>query len=264
MKIVIVSHYFETHPGGLEIIAGGLMRALVRLGHRVVWLACDATAPPADTGGIAVALPASNVLEDRLSLPIPIPTPAAAARIFRQVRRADAVLVHDTLYPTSVLAFLAARLWRKPCIIAAHVGLVPYRSRLLRLAMAIANRLIARPLLAHADRVAFVSEITLAYFATVRFRAPPAVIFNGVDTDVFRTAADYAARAALRTRLDLPPDRAVALFVGRFVEKKGLHLLQRMAQRRPDILWALAGWGLIDPNAWGLKNVRVFSGLSGA
>ncbi len=267
MKIAIVSHYFESHRGGIEIVAGGLMRALARLGHKIVWLACDATPPPAAADNCtAIAVPATNLLEDRIGLPVPIPTPAGVVHLLRCVQQADCVLMHDAFYPTSLVAFLAARLWRKPIVIAAHArpAAVPQHNHWLHLAIRLVENLVARPLMARADGLAFVGEMTATYFATVRFRAPPAVIFNGVDTDVFRTAADYAARAALRTRLDLPPDRAVVLFVGRFVPLKGLHLLQRMAQRRPDILWALAGWGLIDPNAWGLKNVRVFSGLSGA
>jgi glycosyltransferase involved in cell wall biosynthesis len=60
----------------------------------------------------------------------------------------------------------------------------------------------------------------------------------------------------------LPADSPVALFVGRFVEKKGLQVLARMARQRPDIVWVLAGWGHLDPQAWGLPNVVVFSDLS--
>ena len=63
--------------------------------------------------------------------------------------------------------------------------------------------------------------------------------------------------------LGLPVDRPVALFVGRFVEKKGLHLIERLARRRPDLTFALAGWGPIDPTGWRLPNVHVLSDLQG-
>jgi glycosyltransferase involved in cell wall biosynthesis len=51
--------------------------------------------------------------------------------------------------------------------------------------------------------------------------------------------------------------------VGRFVEKKGLHLIERLARRRTDLTFILAGWGPIDPGAWRLPNVHVRSGLQG-
>jgi glycosyltransferase involved in cell wall biosynthesis len=54
------------------------------------------------------------------------------------------------------------------------------------------------------------------------------------------------------------------LLVGRFVEKKGLHLIERLARRRSDLTFALAGWGPIDPGAWRLPNVHVFGNLQGA
>ena len=53
------------------------------------------------------------------------------------------------------------------------------------------------------------------------------------------------------------------LFVGRFLEKKGLLRLREMSRRRPDLHWAYAGWGPIHPASWHLPNVSVHRGLSG-
>ena len=53
----------------------------------------------------------------------------------------------------------------------------------------------------------------------------------------------------------------IALFVGRFVEKKGLHYLREAAAIRRDVQWVFAGWGPIDPGSWGLPNVRTYAGL---
>ena len=50
MKLLMVSHYFESHRSGLELIAGRLARELVRLKQDVVWLASDVTPLCADAG----------------------------------------------------------------------------------------------------------------------------------------------------------------------------------------------------------------------
>lgn len=51
------------------------------------------------------------------------------------------------------------------------------------------------------------------------------------------------------------------LFVGRFVEKKGLPLLKELARRFPDCAWAFVGWGPDDPALWGLPNVICLGSL---
>src|SRR5262249_18270538 len=88
------------------------------------------------------------------------------------------------------------------------------------------------------------------------FRQPPVLIENGVDTARFRPAS-ADERRSLRSRLGLPADRPVLLFLGRFVEKKGLPVVRALAERFPRLHWVLAGWGPIDPASWQLPNVGV-------
>jgi glycosyltransferase involved in cell wall biosynthesis len=40
--------------------------------------------------------------------------------------------------------------------------------------------------------------------------------------------------------------------------------LRELARRLPDARWIFAGWGPLDPEGWGLANVRVFRDYSGA
>jgi glycosyltransferase involved in cell wall biosynthesis len=264
MRLVMVSHYFESHRGGVEIVAGRLARELARLAVEVTWLAADASPAPVTTElcGRVVSIPAVNAIERWFGIPFPLPHPAAIKLIWRQVAAADVVLIHDSLYPSSLLAMWAARFFHKPALVVQHVGLVPYRSAVLRAAMRLANLWLARPMLARADQVVFISEVTARYFRSVSFRKAPRIIFNGVDRNVFKPAA--AEREALRHRLGLPSDGQVALFVGRFVEKKGLPVLEQLARMAPQVTWAFAGWGPLSPARWGLGNVKVFSNVEGA
>ncbi len=265
MKVLIGTAYFESHRGGIEIVAGRLARALGHNANAVTWLATDATpAPTAEDGcGQPMSISAWNITERRFGFPLPLPGPRGVAAIWRAVGTTDALLLHDTLYPTNVVAMLAARRHRKPVVLVQHIAAVPYQSAVLRALMTMANAMIARPMLRAADQVVFISETVQRHFAAVRFKAPPQIVFNGVDTELFRMPSAQFDRPGARARFGLPAESEVVLFVGRFVEKKGLHIIERLARQRPDQIFALAGWGCIDPNSWRLPNVLVLSGLQG-
>lgn len=259
LKVLIVSNFFDTHRGGLEIVAGHLARELARLGLDVTWLATDATATSRqvlDAPVRCVAVSAWNWAERSLGVPYPLIGPAGLRSLAREIGRADVVLLHDSLYMISVATFWASRRRRKPLLLLQHIGHVPYRNSALSWLMAAANRCVARPLLARADQVVFISETVREFFRSTRFRRPPTVIFNGVDAEIFRPTRQ-GEREACRQRFGLSQDRPVAVFAGRFVEKKGLHWLHRAALARPGVDWVFAGWGVMDPRSWGLKNVIV-------
>ena len=261
LRLLTVSNFFDSHRGGLEIVAGRLARELAGRGFEVTWMASDTTPAPDDARLTCVAARVWNVAERRLGVPWPVLSPGSVMRLWREVKAADAVLLHDALYMASVATFLAAKAHRRPLVIIQHIGQIPYRSPLLRGLMALANRIVAAPVLSGASQVVFISEFVRTYFGRLRFAAPPRLIFNGVDTEVFQPACGEG-RAAARARFGLAGP--TALFVGRFVEKKGVEILRRAAAARPDVTFAFAGWGVIDPAAWGLANVRVFSDLAGA
>jgi alpha-maltose-1-phosphate synthase len=267
VKLLTVSQYFESHRGGIEIVAGRLVREFARAGIDVTWLASDATPAPdftAEPRLRAHSLAATNIAERRVGLPYPILAPGAYPAIAREVAKADVVLVHDALYLTSITAYLAARWIGRPVVVVQHIGAVPFNNPILRWTMAVANRLVTRPILARSDQTVFISQSTVRQFDGLAYRARPDVIFNGVDTEVFAPPSGDDEVAAARRQFGLPVGSPVALFVGRFVEKKGLPVLERLARGRPDVTFAFAGWGPLDPRAWKLPNVRVFDTLAGA
>jgi len=261
MQITLVTHFFPAHRGGVERMAGQLAERLAAQGiAQIDWHASDCDPPPPASPGLTV-VPASscNILERVVGVPYPLWSPAALLRLARAVRSASVVHLHDCLYLPVLAAFAAARFGRRrrAVVVTQHIGHVPYRNPLLRALHAAANRLLGAWVLAGADQVIFESESVRAYFAQrVRFRSPPLLIENGVDTEVFRPCS-AAERAERHARLGIPPGKPVVLFIGRFVEKKGLEILRELTGRIGDAHWLFAGWGPMDPAAWERPNVIV-------
>jgi glycosyltransferase involved in cell wall biosynthesis len=255
-RLLVATHYFESHKGGVEIVAGQLARALATgQGFDVAWLAANASAPTPDGPVRSIPLWSWNGIERLLGLPIPLPLPGAIATILRAVRSSDVVMLHDTLYPSNWVAMFAAKRFGKPVLIVQHIGLVPYRSRIARALMKLADRFVSRPMLANADQVVFISGLTRQHFSSVRFRRPPQLIFNGIREELWTSPA-----AREQSKPDSP---FTAIFVGRFVEKKGLPILRRLAAAMPHVRWLICGWGDERPEDWGLANVEVRRNLDG-
>jgi len=85
---------------------------------------------------------------------------------------------------------------------------------------------------------------------------------NGVDETLFFPATP-AERTAIRAQLGVEENEVAVAFVGRFVEKKGVPFLLRLASRFPDVKWLLAGRGPLDPGDDFAPNVRVWRDKSG-
>jgi glycosyltransferase involved in cell wall biosynthesis len=264
MRFLMASHYFASHNSGIEIVAGELFRELTERKQDITWMAGDATPAPRTTGrSRTVSLRIVNFVEERTGLPFPIPTIMAMSEIGREIRKAEVVILHDCLYLSNIATFFCAKRRGITTIVVQHIGFIPYRNWLLNAVMRLANAAITRPMLSRADQVVFISETTRSFFYSVNYKRPPRTIFNGVDTDLYRTRLATENVAKIRCNYELPPDGPVLLFVGRFVEKKGMSALKRMVGLRPNYTWVFAGWGPLDPSSWNMKNLHVFTGLKG-
>ena len=255
MRILTASAFYENHGGGIEIVAGAMARGLARRGHECRWVAAAFDPAPKDPLLHPVSLPASDPLERWSGLPMPVPSRSARRLLEREVAAADAVIIHDALYLSSLLAARYADRHRKPWLLVQHIGAIPYTNPVLRLAMAAANRLVTRPLLARAPQTVFISDAVRKFFAGTQWKRPPALLLSGVDHRLFRPAKGRE-RARLRSQFGMADERRQLLFVGRFVEKKGLATIRALAAARPEWDFWLAGGGPIEPRAWSLPNVR--------
>jgi glycosyltransferase involved in cell wall biosynthesis/putative flippase GtrA len=241
--VLQVSAFFAEQGGGIEIVAGRLADAWAQAGVSVAWCAGNHSRRSAMSRIAGVDRFAGRYwspLEKRIGLPLPIWYPSALWGLWAAMRQSRVVQLHDALYLPCMAAMLFARLQGKPVVLTQHIGELPIRSFAVAKMVELANATIGRWMLGCADQVVFIAAPVQAYFSRfVRFRVPPRLIANGVDHGIFHPLPEVADRQ--------PPVRL--LFVGRFVEKKGIHLL-RSSLDLPGSSWTFAGRGPLDPASW--------------
>ncbi len=255
MHVLSVSNFYDTHGGGLERVAGHLNREFVAAGHTSSWAAGDADGLP-DSPAKLIGLRCANPTEALTGLPMPIPWPRSVRALSLAVSASDIVVIHDALYVTSIWAMIFAKKRRKPVVLIQHIGSIPFASRAMRAIMQIANVIVTRPMMSAADRLVFISDTVRDELMGSPPRRESQLVFNGVDHRVFNGCGDHP-REVTRRRWSLPEGKTLAIFVGRFVEKKGLSVIHALARQRPDVHFALLGSGPIQPEQWQLPNVHV-------
>lgn len=260
LRVLLVTHYFAEQGGGIERVAAQLARHLRGTGTEVVWIASN-TCPlweSIECASECVPVTAWDGIQRATGAPWPIWGPGAILKLWKLVGNASVVHLHDCLYMGNVLAYLMARLRRRPVVVTQHVSDIPFRSPLLKSALWLAYQIAGRLVLGGADQVVFISEEVRKDFAhRFQFKTPPRFIPNGVDSALF-CPLEVIPREKLRHELfGTASDKLVFIFAGRFVEKKGLVVLRRIAASMTEAHFIFLGQGPIDPGAWELANVKV-------
>ena len=147
-------------------MAGEVARRLART-YAVSWASSDCDPTPAIEGITYLPMPTNNFVERAYGLPLPIWSFRSYAQLWRLIRDADVVHLHDSR--TGELGrVLAAKRFRKPVLVTQHIASVPYRSRILRLAQWLAHATLGRVILGGADCVTFVSSGVRDYLHRLR------------------------------------------------------------------------------------------------
>ncbi|MGW2207659.1 glycosyltransferase family 4 protein [Streptomyces sp. NPDC001774] len=238
LRVLLVSHYYPPHIGGIEIVVQREAEGLVAAGAAVTVLTSgDRSSVMVQDGIQVVRVAAWNGAERRVGIPFPLFSPALLPAVVRQARRADVIHVHDCLYFSSWAAGLAASLTHTPYVLTQHVAVADHPSRLVRAVEQMLYVMAGRSLLRRA-RTVFTPNASVGAFVRACGAHEQRHLANGTDTVLFRPAADEEERRMLRQRLGLPSDRLLVLFVGRLVAKKGYDLL--LASHSPE-----AGYDLV-------------------
>lgn len=260
--MLVVTHYFATNGSGIEIIAAKVNALLRVRGFRVRWIA--STAKNRVTCSLAssdheVGVPSWDGIRQSTDLAWPLFAPWRLPQIVREVRNADVVHLHEAFFPLNQAVLWIAAFLGRPIVITQHIADMPIAGMLRGNVVRLANLVMTRPAFRLADRLVFYSRRTHAYFEHLS-RGKDVFVWNGCDGELFHPVTHEEA-AALRRELVLPLRGVIALFVGRFIEKKGLLLLRDLATAYPSVHFVFVGGGPLDPGAWELPNVVVRSAV---
>ncbi|NCC53755.1 MAG: glycosyltransferase, partial [Spartobacteria bacterium] len=203
-----------------------------------------------------VRIRAANFFENRWQINSPIVCPTMWPRIRRLIREHDMVNIHS-LAPGLALLTLYLTPKSKPLVATQHVGVIPLQPAFLD---ALQKFLLcdgARRTLKRGAQLTFVGEAVRQWFVE-HANLPEAYIHMtpaGINHDDYYFV-DENERTALQLKWEINTQRLNVLFVGRFYEKKGLPIIQQLAEGHPGISFTLVGSGPIDVEAWRLPNVR--------
>ncbi|CAB4556326.1 MAG: glycosyltransferase [Actinobacteria bacterium] len=180
-RLLLTSHYFHPHVGGIETVLKAHAEGLVRRGWDVTICTSRLRGDErteAHVGATVRRTRAWNVLERSVRVPVPLVSPTQLLAM--REARPEVIVAHGHTYLSSVYAALAARLLRVPLVVVQHSPWVEYPFPL-DVVERIADRSIGRFVLHSATEVVVVSGFTGAFVAEIAPRAALQVVYSGVD-----------------------------------------------------------------------------------
>jgi D-inositol-3-phosphate glycosyltransferase len=262
-NILLVCHYYPPHIGGIEIVAEKQARTLVAHGMQVSVVTCAVGAAPGestDDRGVRICRASCwNFFENRFGIPFPIPCMRIITILRREVMCADIVHLHDVFYVPNWVAYSFARIYKKPIVLTQHVGLVPHSSALVMLLQKIAYSTIGRLIFTASKAIIVYNYNVKTFIASLGTDMSKVLeVRNGVDLSLFHPV-ERPEKDALRRLHGIPVGRPLALFVGRFVPKKGADIVYNAHDPRYEI--AFVGSGSIPPQWRSTPGVHILGPL---
>lgn len=252
LRIVIFVSYAYPYVGsGLGQVALVQAECLAKLGHEVVLISSNIPATKKRfkrKGVLHIKLNSTNFLD---KFQIPVPLFLLNREVLLQIKNADIVHVHDMLYPYSLQAALAAKMFAKPFVLTQHAGFISYPSQITNFLQSLTNRTLGRLVLQLSDEIVVVNEEVKNWLRTNGKSV--VTLMNGVNTDIFYPASEKRKRQ-IRKKYGLPVNKKIVLYVGRLVEKKGFHKLYET--RSNDYLTVIVGGGKV-PESMAVEEEKV-------
>lgn len=263
MKILLATNYMPPHLGGIEYAAQSLKKCWENKGHQVTWIASDIAQNSTDKSPDIIQVPSLNFMENLFEINTPCFNPSVVFKLKKLVETHDIVNTHS-LAPSLSLAVLEAALrYKRPVVVTQHVGVITLKSGIANLAQQKLIPALAKRALDKGALMTFVSPVVRDWFIEKtgcpenRFKITPA----GIDSENFTFVTD-AEKKIFRKKWGLNDKQNGVLFVGRFVEKKGINIIKETATRCSDTVFTLLGSGPVKIKNHQPPNVRVLEHVS--
>ena len=258
MKILIVTHYFLPHKGGIEFVAYNQAKELVKQGHEVTVVSSKVGDEPEEEilDGIKVKrVKAWNWFEKNIGVPYPVFSPKIFSLLNKEAKDADIIHVHDLFYLSAFAGAVASHLNKKPLILMEHVELVKTNRWIVNFIQEVVYLTYGRYIINHSNKILVCNEKVKNWFED---KEKVTMIFNGVDTNLFKPTTKEN-KIKLRRKYSLPIDKKIILFAGRFVEKKGFDKV--FESRSKEYLTLFVGNGIVPEYMRKDKDVKFLDAL---
>lgn len=186
-RVVIVTHYWPPHVGGIETVAAEQAHRLAARGWECTVMTSRLGDDPAveTHGRVSVhRYRCLNAAERLVNVPVPIMSHRMYRDLTRVAARGDVVVAHGHAYLGSLYAARAASLANTPFVVVQHNPWVDYPHPVDWIERAV-DRTLGRWVLHQARTVIAVSEHTARYVGAIAPHAHTVVVHSGVDTRRF-------------------------------------------------------------------------------
>lgn len=253
LNIVIVVTYTYPYIGsGIGNVALNQAIRLSKLGHNVTIISSNYPKSKSEfkRSGVTHLKMNANFILEKFNVPMPL-------FIFNQkakeaIKKSDIVHIHDSIYISSLFAVLIAKLYKKKVVLTQHIAFLKYKQLLLNLLQKFAYSIIGKYVFKKSDAIIYFNpqvEALVTHYRNV-INLP-----NGVDTNIFKPVSNKV-KLLLRKEFNIPTDKKIILFVGRFVPKKGYRLL--FEARSSEYLTIFVGGGIVPDEFNVDPNVKIF------
>jgi len=244
MKIVLASHYFHPHIGGIESVVESHATRLSSRGHDVTVLSSDigASQMAVDRDGYRIMRYKAWNPAERFGIPYPIPYPPSVSEVANRVfaEDVDVLHVHGMNYLTTsmVLRYAPSLI---PVLLHQHTPYVDYPLPI-RSVEYLNDRLIGGWNLSRVDHVFCVSADIEEYVTQIDSKASTELMVNGIDTESYQPR-DCDKHDVFNCGKDDP----VFFTLSRMSQKKGVDTLlegvNKINQKEINVHVAIAGDG---------------------